>query len=262
MLPSVGLSEKIVLPNVTDWHQKGLTNKQHSIKGIAIGLTIIGLWAGSLIFWLSWDISKVNIFWIGTAIASQTFLYTGVFITAHDAMHCAIFPQNRQINHLIGRVAVFLYALFSYQKLLKNHWLHHRHPASETDPDFYDSNWLGWYFKFFSRYFSWMQISGLGIIFHVLNYFAIFDAENMFLFWVIPSLLSSVQLFYFGTYLPHREPEGGYTNHHRCQSNSLSTFWSFITCYHFGYHEEHHEYPHLPWWQLPIIRQSKETGFL
>ena len=151
MLPSVGLSEKIVLPNVTDWHQKGLTNKQHSIKGIAIGLTIIGLWAGSLIFWLSWDISKVNIFWIGTAIASQTFLYTGVFITAHDAMHCAIFPQNRQINHLIGRVAVFLYALFSYQKLLKNHWLHHRHPASETDPDFYDSNWLGWYFKFFSR---------------------------------------------------------------------------------------------------------------
>ncbi len=242
--------------NVTDMHHKDLTNSENSIQGIAIGLTIMGLWAGSLIFLLSLDISKLEIFWIIPAIATQTFLYTGVFITAHDAMHCAIFPQNPKINHLIGRLAV------SYQKLLKNHWLHHRHPASETDPDFYDSNLLGWYFKFFSRYFSLIQIAGLGIIFNLLNYFSIFPAENMFLFWVIPSLLSSVQLFYFGTYLPHREPEGGYTNHHRCQSNSLSTFWSFITCYHFGYHEEHHEYPHLPWWQLPIIRKSKETGFL
>ncbi|MFB2979106.1 fatty acid desaturase [Microseira sp. BLCC-F43] len=51
--------------------------------------------------------------------------------------------------------------------------------------------------------------------------------------------------------------DGGYTNPHRCQSNSLSTFWSFITCYHFGYHEEHHEYPEVPWWQLPIIRKRR-----
>ena len=243
--------------NVTDMHHKDLTNSENSIQGIAIGLTIMGLWAGSLIFLLSLDISKLEIFWIIPAIATQTFLYTGVFITAHDAMHCSLFPQNRKLNHFIGTVAVYLYALFSYQKLLKNHWLHHRHPASEVDPDFSDGNLFVWYFNFFTRYFSLIQIAGLATIFYGFTYFSICSQANMLLFWVFPSLLSSVQLFYFGTFLPHREPKGGYTNPHRCQSNSLSTLWSFISCYHFGYHEEHHEYPHVPWWQLPIIRKRR-----
>jgi beta-carotene ketolase (CrtW type) len=48
---------------------------------------------------------------------------------------------------------------------------------------------------------------------------------------------------------------GGYTNPHRAQSNPLPIFWSFITCYHFGYHQEHHEYPHVPWWKLPEIHK-------
>jgi beta-carotene ketolase (CrtW type) len=68
-------------------------------------------------------------------------------------------------------------------------------------------------------------------------------------------------LFYFGTFLPHREPEEGYSNIHCAQSNSLPVFWSFITCYHFGYHQEHHEYPHVPWWHLPVIyKDQKEVS--
>jgi beta-carotene/zeaxanthin 4-ketolase len=65
-----------------------------------------------------------------------------------------------------------------------------------------------------------------------------------------------LQLFYFGTFLTHREPTEGYTNPHRTTSNHFSHFWSFITCYHFGYHKEHHEYPQLPWWKLPEIYQK------
>lgn len=26
---------------------------------------------------------------------------------------------------------------------------------------------------------------------------------------------------------------------------------SFLTCYYFGYHLEHHLYPNVPWWRLP-----------
>jgi len=73
----------------------------------------------------------------------------------------------------------------------------------------------------------------------------------------VPSIASSLQLFFFGTYLPHREPEGGYVSETRAQSSNWSVFWSFITCYHFGYHEEHHEQPNVPWWGLPGLHQQR-----
>jgi hypothetical protein len=51
------------------------------------------------------------------------------------------------------------------------------------------------------------MLDGLSIIFNLLQHFSIFAEQNMFLFWVIPSLLSSLQLFYCGTFLPHRKTE-------------------------------------------------------
>jgi hypothetical protein len=42
------------------------------------------------------------------------------------------------------------------------------------------------------------------------------------------------------------------------KSSNYSTFWSFIACYHFDYHWEHHEYPYLPWYSLPIARHKNE----
>lgn len=235
-----------------------LLDTKDAIQGIVIALIILGLWGISLTFLLFWEISHIHIVWLLLAFALQTFLYTGLFITAHDAIHCSLFPQNPKINHFIGALAAFFYALFPYQKLLKNHWLHHHHPATETDPDFHDGkhkNPFLWYLHFIKKYLGWQQIFGLIIAFNSLKYFSIISEENLLLFWVIPSILSSFQLFYFGIFLPHREPEGGYKNTHRAQSNSFPPFWSFITCYHFGYHEEHHEFPDVPWWQLPVIRK-------
>lgn len=225
-------------------------------RGILIAFVLIGLWASSLVFLLSLNISHLQSWWILPAIFWQTFLYTGLFITAHDAMHGVVFPQNPKINKLVGSVALSLYALFSYEKLLKKHCLHHKHPASEVDPDFHDSqhkNFFAWYFHFMKGYWSWTRIIALMIIFNVIIFTIHIPEKNLALFWVLPSILSSVQLFYFGSFLPHREPKGGYTNIHRAQSTPLPIFWSLITCYHFGYHKEHHEYPHLPWWKLPAI---------
>ncbi|MBV8887239.1 MAG: fatty acid desaturase [Chroococcidiopsidaceae cyanobacterium CP_BM_RX_35] len=226
--------------------------------GVLIAFTIIGLWATSLGFLISLDLSKISIFYTLLALLWQTFLYTGLFITAHDAMHGVACPRNTKINNLIGEVTLLIYALFSYKELLKNHWLHHHYPASSLDPDFYNKkqeNVLFWYFSFFKTYFSWKQLLGLTFMFNAIVYTFHVPEASLILFWVIPSILSSIQLFCFGTFLPHREPVGGYTNLHCAQSNSLPVFWSFITCYHFGYHLEHHEYPHVPWWQLPIVHQ-------
>jgi beta-carotene ketolase (CrtW type) len=235
-----------------------LKTREFSLQGITIGLTIIGLWFSSLIFLLSLDLSKIQSFWIFSAIVFQMFLYTGLFITAHDAMHGSLFPQNPQLNHFIGSLALSLYALFPYQKLIKSHWLHHQYPARELDPDFYtkhNQHPVFWYCYFMKKYCNWLQILTLMSLFYLIVFCTSISAINLLLFWVVPSLLSSVQLFYFGVFLPHREPAGGYTNPHHAQSHSLSPFWSFLTCYHFGYHEEHHEYPYLPWWQLPTIRK-------
>jgi beta-carotene ketolase (CrtW type) len=73
--------------------------------------------------------------------------------------------------------------------------------------------------------------------------------ENLILFWELPAVLSTLQLFYFGTYLPHRgvHDKG---NIHQSRSQAKNHIWAFISCYFFGYHYEHHAYPHMPWWKL------------
>ena len=53
-------------------------------------------------------------------------------------------------------------------------------------------------------------------------------------------VLSSLQLFIFGIFLPHRKRDPGLKDESCTRSIHLPVFWSFITCYHFGYHQEHH----------------------
>jgi beta-carotene/zeaxanthin 4-ketolase len=231
-----------------------------STKGLVFALVIIATWATSLILLISVDISKLNNLTLLLAVFWQTFLYTGLFITAHDAMHGVVFSANSKINHFIGSLCLLLYGCLSYEKLLKKHWMHHHNPASEKDPDFHDGqhkNFFTWYFHFMKGYWSWGQIIILIVLYNSAHYILHLPKENLNTFWVIPSLLSSLQLFYFGTFLPHQEPENGYIEPHRAQTISRPVWWSFISCYHFGYHEEHHEYPHAPWWKLPEIHQNK-----
>jgi beta-carotene ketolase (CrtW type) len=226
--------------------------------GIIVALLIIGIWAASLTLLLSIDISNFHFLALMLLIIWQTFLYTGLFITAHDAMHGVVFPQNTKLNHFIGTLCLSLYGLLPYKHLLKKHWLHHQCPASQLDPDFHDGkhkNFFAWYLYFMKKYWNWPQIITLMVLYNVVNYTLHIPSNNLTLFWVIPSILSSVQLFYFGTFLPHRQPKEGYSEPHRAQTIARPIWLSFITCYHFGYHKEHHEYPNLAWWQLPQIHQ-------
>lgn len=241
-----------------------LTN-QDTFQCLLVALLVIFSWALSLSYLFSIDISSTPIIKLLPAILLQTFLYTGLFITAHDAMHGVVFPENIKLNNFIGSLAVGLYGLFSYKKLLKTHWNHHQNPATELDPDFHNgkqTNFFSWYFHFMKKYWSWWRLLGLIVIFYLASYGIHLPEKNLTLFWIIPSILSSAQLFYFGTFLPHKEPIGGYKNIHNAQSSPLPIFLSFITCYHFGYHQEHHEYPNVPWWKLPEVykRQGLTLG--
>ncbi|MBD2200758.1 MULTISPECIES: beta-carotene ketolase CrtW [Calothrix] len=237
-----------------------LPAKEDSIYGLVIAILIIGLWVGSLAVLLTINYVTMPNWLIPIAIIWQMFLYTGLFITAHDAMHGSVFRKIPKINYFIGSLAVTLYAFFPYQQMLKKHWLHHRHPASELDPDFHDNkteNGILWYLRFMREYSCWQQLIALTIVFNLAKYVFHISEVNLILFWTIPPILSSIQLFYFGTFLPHRQPKSGYIYPHCSQTIALPTFWSFITCYHFGYHQEHHEYPHVPWWQLPSVYRQR-----
>ncbi len=235
----------------------GSINLQNSVQGIVIAITIIGLWGAVALFTLSSEISQLSGIQLIAMIGGQTFLYTGLFITGHEAMHGLVFPHNLKLNHLIGAVAVLLYAAFPYRKLLKRHWQHHRHPATLLDPDFHDgsnASFWAWYSQFLGRYWSWWQFGYLIVVLGMMNYWLHVSLLNLLLFVLMPSLLSSLQLFYFGTFLPHRQPSEGYQYPHCAQSNTFPVVLSFLTCYHFGYHLEHHQYPTVPWWLLPKVK--------
>mgnify|MGYP001598718545 CR=1 FL=1 len=229
-----------------------------SLKGLPIALAVIIIWLLTLSFSLSLDLNSFSIPLTIFIFFFMTFLYTGLFITAHDAMHGIVFPKNKKINDFIGTLSVLLYALFSFKLLLTEHHKHHDHSGTLEDPDFHDGqhkSFFAWYYNFLSNYISWKQILGMAILFNILLHLLKIPVENLILFWVAPSLLSTFQLFFFGTYLPHREGKVAFVDKHNARSNNLNTFLSFITCYHFGYHLEHHRYPYVPWWKLPSTRK-------
>jgi len=210
-------------------------------------------WLGTLTALLLTPLSGGIPLWAPLAVAALTWLYTGMFITAHDAMHGTICPSWPRLNHALGAVAAGAYAMFDYRKLRTAHHRHHGTPAQEGDPDWHDGHHphpLRWFLAFMRRYLTWGQWVRLTLTFFTLH--ALFPLENLLLFWTLPSLISTVQLFFFGTWMPHREPEGGHTNPHNARSGYYHPVVSLLTCFHFGgYHQEHHEQPHQPWWRLP-----------
>lgn len=231
------------------------------LSGIIIASIVMVLWLTSLIIFFSIDVAKTPLLLIVSAVLLRAFLHTGLFITAHDAMHGTVLPQNRKINDFIGRVAARMYVLLPYKTLLEQHRLHHHYPASEKDPDFCENgkeNPALWYISFMMGYLkgnqSWVILIGMSAIFYPLWLGLHIPLINLVLFWLFPLFLSSIQLFYFGIFLPHRQPKSGYTNRHRAVSSNFSVVWSFLSCYHFGYHWEHHESPNIPWYKLPSIK--------
>jgi beta-carotene ketolase (CrtW type) len=219
------------------------------INGFLIAILVIAGWATCIFFLMRWQLHLKNPFTY-VMVLVQMHLFTGLFITAHDAMHGTV-STNKGLNTVVGRVCTMLYALFPYNKLKSKHHEHHRFVHSDNDPDFYKGSFLKWYFHFIATYLRWWQIIAMAIIFNTLKMWI--APGNLLMFWIVPSLLSTLQLFYFGTYLPHRgEPH----NKHHSRSLKKNHILSFLSCYFFGYHYEHHDSPATPWWKLWQIKRK------
>jgi beta-carotene/zeaxanthin 4-ketolase len=227
--------------------------------GLVIAGGIVSVWAISINVLLMIDLPSLPFAVKILILLWQTFLYTGLFVTAHDAMHGAVCARNRRLNNAVGMLVLGLYGLFSFRMLLQRHLQHHRFPASETDPDYQCSRFLGWYWAFMTRYWSWKRFAALVVMFHILHGPLGVPASNLAWAWIYPSVLSSMHLFYFGTFLPHRQPKTGYVDEHRSTTIPRPWLLSLLACYHFGYHREHHRFTNVPWWQLPRVYRQDLT---
>lgn len=233
------------------------TPQATELIGVSLAVMIMAGWILSLTVCLI-AAAQFAAVWMGIALLARTFLQTGLFIIAHDAMHGSLVPGNKTINHGIGRVALWLYGCLDYDHCLTNHQRHHASPAGGEDPDYHDglsSHPLNWYIRFMAGYLSPLQLTLLigtwGGSWLALRSTSSVSITTILLFWTLPLLLSSIQLFLFGTYLPHRGGGGTTEKPHQVRSWPLPPLLSLLSCYHFGYHWEHHHYPQVPWHLLP-----------
>lgn len=230
--------------------------KPKGYRGVFIATSIIFIWIVSTVTLLTSTLTVINpLSWI--FILVQMHLFTGLFITAHDSMHHAV-SSNAKLNHTIGKVCSALFMLNNYQNLYKKHHEHHRFVATEKDPDYHHSgNFFLWYFSFLKQYVSIWQIVFVAIIFNIL--LLVVEEQRLLIFWVIPSFLSTLQLFFFGTFLPHRNKHNS-EDVYKSRSQFKSHLIAFFACYFFGYHYEHHRFPATPWWQLYKRKEEMDVG--
>lgn len=218
-----------------------------------------------MIGWIALHVVTVFFFPINTYTAAlvpvlillQSWLSVGLFIIAHDAIHGTLAPSNTALNNAVGRAAISLYGGFNFDKLASAHHLHHQFPGTEADPDFcpdHPKNPLLWAWAFFRRHTTLRAILYFNVVFNIELHLLDAPEANLILFFCVPAVLSALQLFYFGTYLPHRhESASAFADDHRARSSDFNPIVSLLTCYHFGYHHEHHAHPSVPWWRLPAV---------
>ena len=230
---------------------------------LLLAAAVIGAWAALHVYGVFFlSLHGAALLAAPLLVAVLCWLNVGLFIVAHDAMHGSLAPGRPRLNRALGRLSLALYAGFSFDRLLPKHFDHHKHPGSRDDPDFHADHprhFWRWYAAFFRQYFGVRELAVLTAI--VAVYVLVLDANyaNLLLFWALPAILSSLQLFLFGTFLPHRAADAAFADQHNARSNDFGWLASLLSCFHFGYHHEHHLAPHVPWWRLPAERRARAS---
>lgn len=230
------------------------------MTGLALAGLILAAWAGIHIYAMfvfrftaaTWPLAVLM-------IALQCWLSVGLFIVAHDAMHGSLAPSAPRLNGPVGAALLFLYAGFGWRRMRAAHFDHHRAPGSADDPDFdvvNPAHFWRWYGTFLRRYFGWPSALYVSAVVTVYALVLGVPVANIVLLYGLPAIASSLQLFYFGTFRPHRHEHGAFADAHNARSERFGTVASLLSCFHFGYHHEHHLSPHLPWWALPARRRQ------
>ena len=234
-------------------------------KGLGLAVIILFAWLGSLVLSIKLDLGSCHPILVALIVTIKAFLHTGLFVVAHDSMHNSLLAGKPEANRWIGSLMLFLYAGIAFDLCQRNHKLHHQFPESKNDPDFSpnsDTNFVNWYANFIGNYINTSQLMrlmiGWLIIYGLASMIDETPIDNMLTFCVVPLVLSSLQLFIVGTWMPHRRGKNG-SSSATPRSLSLNPIVSFAACYHFSYHREHHESPSTPWFELPKLNLANKA---
>lgn len=96
--------------------------------------------------------------------------------------------------------------------------------------------------RFMWEYSTFLQFAKIILASQVLQALGV-PYSNLVVFMAAAPLLAAFRLFYFGTYLPHLPPDNETTMNWQKSHSSEGPMWlTFLTCYHFGLHWEHHRW--------------------
>ena len=168
-------------------------------------------------------------------------------------MHGSLAPGRPRLNAGVGSIVLALYAGFRFRRLNTAHHAHHAAPGTVDDPDFFAAApraFLPWFLNFFRTYFGWTELVVLTLLVAIAVFLLKAGMANLLVFWAAPALLSALQLFLFGTWLPHRHTDIPFADAHNSRSSGFGELMSLLTCFHFGRHHQHHVEPWRPWWRL------------
>ena len=240
--------------------REGVSSRLHT--GLLLTAAIVVGWFVSLAELLVTGPHQLSWWGLILAVLIRSQLQTGLFIIGHDAMHGVLWPGRSRWNNALGAFALGLYAALPYQLCRRKHQRHHNATATASDPDFpsnHSSGIWSWYRQFMAGYLSWGQmtrlLTGWALLVLLLGPGHVAAWESVLLFCTLPLLISSLQLFVFGTYLPHRDQRWP-DRQAEPRSLDLPPLLSLLACFHFGYHREHHDHPDLSWFELPSARDG------
>ncbi len=225
----------------------------------ALAFVIAGVWG--------WVAYPVSILLLGIA-------QHRIAILGHDAAH-GLICRNKKVNNLLGQLLCFWPLLFDIDAYRKFHWDHHRHTGADgLDPEMHlkQDNYhlpitkkqlygrflfdmIGGSIKEFVNLSVYMgkrskplwALSFMALAFtasyyagHV-EFFALYMISKPTAFWAV---------FRMRIYTEHTElPVDGTHRLH------LSLWQRFLFAPHYTWmHWEHHQHPHVPFWQLPALR--------
>ena len=233
--------------------------RAQTVVGVGLAVAIAGAWVALHLYSMwgfrfsagDWPVAPV-------LAAVQCWLSVGMFIVAHDAMHGSLAPGRPRLNARIGTAVLLLYAGFGWETMRRAHFAHHAAPGGVDDPDFdadHPAHFWRWYATFLRRYFGWRSGLYVGAVVTAYTLLGV-PILNIVALYGLPAIASSLQLFYFGTYRPHRHDAHGFADRHNARTEAFGPIASLATCFHFGYHHEHHLSPQVPWWKLPARRRA------
>lgn len=203
----------------------------------------------------------------------------------HDGIHGLLW-QNRFGNDLISKIFLAWPIFISFEQMKNNHLAHHKYMGTERDPEqqllaykefqfpMQLSDFLWIVFKDLSGYnfiyYKWLKVRKLSFsaiklqhkqLISIALYYGCmlailytFDTLiPLLLLWIIPYCTVFPLMNRLRAYTEHHNIPGNISHTRTLQLSRLKAF--FWAPYHLGYHTEHHMYPAIPNYNLPLLNE-------